>query len=64
MSAEMTMEDLERLERYVRDAKRRAAMGEAIAREDFVSWLRNAAAYLLDKLEDAWRWVRRRLGLL
>lgn len=63
MSEELTHEDLERMERYLRDARRRRAMGEAIARDDFVEWVRHAAAWLLDKLEDAWRWVRRRLGL-
>ncbi|HEX2210509.1 MAG TPA: hypothetical protein VHG93_22710 [Longimicrobium sp.] len=60
----MTADDFDRLERYLRDAKRRAMMGEAIAKEDFAEWLRHAAAWLLDKLEDAWRWVRRQLGLV
>lgn len=63
MSAEMTMEDLERMERYVRDAKRKMRMGEAIAKQDFIAWARHAAAWLLDKIDDAWRWVRRQLGL-
>lgn len=63
MTDELTEEDLDRMYYYVVDAKRRRAMGEAIAREDFVEWARHAAAWLLDKLEQAWKWVRRKLGL-
>lgn len=61
--AQLTSDDLDRMERYVRDARRRLAMGEAIQREDFLAWCRHAAAWLLDKVEDAWRWVRKQLGL-
>lgn len=61
--SDMSMDDLERLEYYVRDARRRKMMGEAIAKSDFVAWARHAAAWLLDKIEAAWRWVRRQLGL-
>ena len=61
--AELIDRDLQRLEDYLRDARRRRAIGEAIARNDFIAWLRNAAAWLLDKLEIAWRWVREMLGL-
>jgi hypothetical protein len=43
--------------------RRRRAMGEAISRDDFVEWARQAAAWLLDKVEVAWRWVRTQLGL-
>ena len=60
---ELIDRDLQRLEDYLRDARRRRAIGEAIARNDFIAWLRNAAAWLLDKLEIAWRWVRGMLGL-
>lgn len=63
MPAELTMDDLERMERYVRDSKRKLQMGEAIAKQDFVAWARHAAAWLLDKIDDAWKWVRRQLGL-
>ena len=63
MTENITGEDLDRLERYLRDARRKARMGEAIARDDFVDWIRQFAAYLLDKLEDAWRWVRKALGI-
>jgi hypothetical protein len=63
MSAELTLEELDRMERYVRDARRKMRLGEAIARKDFVEWARHAAAWLLDKIDDAWRWVRRQLGL-
>jgi hypothetical protein len=63
MAAELTMEELDRMDRYIRDARRKMQMGEAIAREDFIAWARHAAAWLLDKIEDAWRWVRRQLGL-
>lgn len=63
MSDAMTDRDLERLESYVKDARRKRAMGEAIARDDFIAWARHAAAWALDKIEDAWRWVRRALGL-
>jgi hypothetical protein len=38
-------------------------MGEAIKKEDFKAWCREAAAWLLNKMEDAWRWVRKQLGL-
>jgi|SoiMethySBSTD1v2_1073268.scaffolds.fasta_scaffold679670_1 hypothetical protein len=63
MAEELTDRDIVRLEAYVRDARRKKAMGEAIARDDFMAWLRHAAAWLLDRLEAAWRWVRRVLGL-
>ena len=63
MADELTAEDLDRLYYYMMDARRRMAMGEAIAREDFVAWARHAAAWLLDKVEQAWKWVRRTLGL-
>ena len=56
-------DDIYALERYVRDMKRKMLLGEAIARSDFVAWARQAAAWVLDKLEDAWNWVRRALGL-
>ena len=64
MAAEMTMDDLERMERYVRDARRKMQMGQAIARQDFIAWARHAATWLLDKIDDAWNWVRRKLGLI
>lgn len=61
--SEMTMEEITRLERYVRDSKRKIMLGEAIARSDFIAWARHAAAWLLDKIDDAWRWVRVQLGI-
>jgi hypothetical protein len=63
VAEQLTDRDIARLEAYVRDARRKKAMGEAIARDDFITWLRHAAAWLLDTLEAAWRWVRRVLGL-
>ena len=59
----LTAEDLTRLEYYARDQRRRMAMGEAISRADFIDWARHATAWVLDKLELAWNWVRRALGL-
>lgn len=63
MSDSMTSDEIDRLERYVRDMKRKRAMGEAIARDDFIQWARHALAWTLDKIGDAWNWVRRALGL-
>ena len=63
MSKNLTDEEMDRMYYYVQDARRRRAMGQAIAREDFVAWARHAAAWLLDKVEQAWKWVRRQLGL-
>ncbi|GIJ45971.1 hypothetical protein Val02_28570 [Virgisporangium aliadipatigenens] len=57
-------EDIARMERYVRDMRRRRALGQAISRADFAAWASHAAAWLLDRLEDAWDWVRRALGLV
>jgi hypothetical protein len=59
----LTTDDLDRVERYLRDARRRLAMGEAIQREDFMTWCRQFAAWVLDKIEDAWAWIRKQLGL-
>jgi hypothetical protein len=63
MADNLTADDLMRLEYYARDMRRRVAMGEAISRSDFIDWARNATAWVLDKLELAWNWVRRTLGL-
>lgn len=63
MANDLTLQELEALERYARDQKRKLLMGEALAKQDFVKWARHAAAFLLDKLEDAWKWVRRYIGL-
>lgn len=60
---EFSDDDIERLERYVRDAKRKRALGQAIEKKDFVEWCRQAAAWVLDKVEDAWHWVRKQLNL-
>jgi hypothetical protein len=61
MSGNLTAEDLTRLEYYARDMRRRIAMGEAISRNDFIEWAQNATAWVLDKLELAWNWVRKAL---
>ncbi|MGD0936743.1 MAG: hypothetical protein ABR922_19500 [Streptosporangiaceae bacterium] len=50
---------VERLEYYVRDLRRRKAFGEALSRTDFVEWARNATARNIEKMERAWKWVRR-----
>jgi hypothetical protein len=63
MADNLTTDDLVRLEYYARDMRRRVAMGEAISRSDFIDWARNATAWVLDKLELAWNWVRKALGL-
>jgi len=55
--------DITRLENYLRDMKRRRALGEALSRSDFIEWARQATAWVLDKLELAWNWVRKTLGL-
>ena len=62
-SDNLTSDDLDRLERYVRDQRRRRALGEALSRSDFIEWARQATAWVLDKLEAAWSWVRNALGL-
>lgn len=59
----MTEDDLARLDQYLRDARRRMALGEAISKRDFKRFLRHSAAWLLDRFEDAWSWVRNVLGV-
>lgn len=63
MAEKLTAEDLTRLEYYARDMRRRLEMGEALSRNDFIEWARSATAWVLDKLELGWNWVRRTLGL-
>jgi hypothetical protein len=63
MADNLTSEDIRRMELYLRDSKRRLALGEAIAKGDFIEWARNAAGWLLDKIDDAWQTVRGWLGL-
>jgi hypothetical protein len=57
-------EQLHQLARYVRSQQIARAKGNALEKEDFAEWIRLNAVDLLDKLEDAWRWIRQQLGLL
>ncbi|MFV2084557.1 hypothetical protein [Micromonospora sp. LOL_021] len=62
-SGSLSDDDLDRMERYVRDMRRKRALGQALSRDDFVEWARQAAAWLLDRIDDAWNWIRRQFGL-
>jgi hypothetical protein len=59
----MSSEELLRLEYWAREQRRKKEMGQAIAKEDFILWAKNAFAWGLDKIEHAWRWLRIKLGL-
>lgn len=59
----ITEEQLRALARYVRDQSTINLMNKAKAHADFVEWARGAAVFVLDKLDDAWAWVRRYFGL-
>jgi hypothetical protein len=63
MSETLNDDDLDRLERYLKKQRIAIRKGEALARDDFVEWVRLSAVDLLDKIEDAWRWVRNWFGM-
>jgi hypothetical protein len=56
--------ELRQMELYLRDARLKLQMGQALAYDDFVAWARHAATWLLDKIELGWNWIRHMLGLL
>jgi hypothetical protein len=57
-------EDLYQLGRYVREQQLARAKGTALQKKEFAEWIRLNAISLLDKVEDAWRWIRKQLDLL
>lgn len=59
----ISREDIEAMEIYLREQKIAMARGEAIRKGDFTEWVRLNAVWVLDKLEQAWKWFRKMLGL-
>lgn len=64
MENTMTEYELREMELFVRRARLELAMGQAIAREDFLEWAKTCATWILDRAESAWNWLRHALGLL
>lgn len=60
----MTEYELRQTELYIRKMRHELIMGRAIAKDDFIEWVQTAAAWLLDRVESAWNWIREKLGIL
>jgi hypothetical protein len=59
----VTLDDINAMKAYVREQEIAIRKGQAISRGDFAEWARLNAVWLLDKLEQAWKWIRNFLGL-
>lgn len=59
----MTQADLDAMKAYVKEQEIALARGKALSKGDFAEWIRLNAIWLLDKLEQAWNWLRNFLGI-
>lgn len=59
MSGNVSRGDIDRMRDYLNQAERDIDRGVQIAKSDFRTYLEQSAAWMIDRIDAAWEWLKR-----